>query len=147
MEISVILAKPISQEQEFECTVSIPADSVKDVDSQPTNEVEAEHCEGEGDCVSNCATELELTTHTPDQIKFTVGESFKSFDELETKIKQYEMNNFVQLWKRDTRKIEAAQKRLNRILSKKIKYYEIVYCCIHDGRMFKSIGEGKRSTS
>ncbi len=28
-------------------------------------------------------------------------------------------------------KIDAVQKRLNRILCKKIKYYDIVYCCIH----------------
>lgn len=80
-------------------------------------------------------------------VSFTVGESFGTVEELETKIKLYEQQHYVQLWKRDTRMVQAAQKRLNRPLSEKIKYHEVKYSCIHGGKNFKTRGEGKRSTS
>ena len=81
------------------------------------------------------------------RVSFTLGESFKSFDELEKKMKEYEITNLVQFWKRDTRTINAAQKRINRHLNTNLKYYEITYCCIHGGKKFTSNSEGKRSSS
>ena len=80
-------------------------------------------------------------------VSFAVGESFGTFEELEVKIKAYEQRHYVQLWKRDTRTVQAAQKRLNSPLSERIKYYEVKYSCIHGGKNFKARGEGKRSSS
>ena len=76
---------------------------------------------------------------------FEIGECFKTFDEVETRVKEYEQANFVQLWKRDARTVEAARKRINRPLHDRIKYYEIVFSCIHGGKKFSSKGKGKRS--
>ena len=42
---------------------------------------------------------------------FSVGDSFESFDALQAKIKVYEQTQF---WRRDSRTIEAARKRLDR---------------------------------
>ena len=42
--------------------------------------------------------------------------------------------------------IEAAQRRVNIVLSEHIKYYEVTFCCIHGGKKFKARGEGKRSS-
>lgn len=81
------------------------------------------------------------------EISFALGESFRTYEELESKVKLYEQKHYVQLWKRDTRTVQAAQKRLNRPLSDRIKYYEVKYSCIHGGKSFKARGEGKRSTS
>ena len=67
-------------------------------------------------------------------ISFAVGDSFHTFEELDKKIRLYEQCNSVQLWKRDTRTIQAAQKRMSRPLNERIKYYEIVYSCIHGER-------------
>ena len=48
-------------------------------------------------------------------VSFSVGDSFESFDALQTKIKAYEQAHCVQFWRRDSRTIEAAKKRLDRI--------------------------------
>lgn len=100
-----------------------------------------EYC-SEFECpeVSN---EIEL----PHTTSFKVGDSFKSFEEVESKLKEYEKVNCVQYWKRDARTVEAAQKRINRPLSQCMKYYEVTFCCIHGGKKFTSKGEGKRSSS
>ena len=38
-----------------------------------------------------------------ERIFFCVGERFKSYQQLEVKIQQYEQQHFVKLWKRDCR--------------------------------------------
>ena len=81
-----------------------------------------------------------------ERISFCVRERFKSFQQLEEKIQQYEQQHFVKFWKRDCRTVQAAQKRVNRPLSEHIKYYEVTFCCIHGGKKFKARGEGKRSS-
>ncbi len=45
-------------------------------------------------------------------ITFTVGETFRTFEEVEVKVKEYEKANFVQLWKREAKTIESAKKRV-----------------------------------
>ena len=44
----------------------------------------------------------------------------------------------------DSRTIEAAHRRIDR---PSLKYYEVVYACIHGGRKFKSQGKGRRASS
>ncbi|KAL1429649.1 hypothetical protein MTO96_015917 [Rhipicephalus appendiculatus] len=51
-------------------------------------------------------------------ITFHVGDRFGSFSELEKAIAAYSSTNFVQLWKRDARTINAAKKRVGNIASK-----------------------------
>ena len=82
-----------------------------------------------------------------DEVTFCVGDLFSTFQELDTKVKAYEKAHFVKFWKRDARTIEAAKKRLNKILKPELKYYEIKLCCIHGGQRFKSKGKGSRHTS
>ena len=48
-----------------------------------------------------------------EDVSFSVGDSFESFDALQTKIKAHEQAHFVKFWKRDARTIEAAKKRLD----------------------------------
>ena len=62
---------------------------------------------------------------------FFVGQQFSSFEELEQQLKLYKAHNFVQFWRRDSRTIEAAQRRVNKAISEKLKYYEITYRCIY----------------
>ena len=80
-------------------------------------------------------------------VTFTVGELFQTYDMLERKLDEYKQKNFVELWKRDARTIEAARKRIDRPLKAELKYYEVKFCCIHGGQSFKSKGKGMRSTS
>ena len=56
---------------------------------------------------------------------FEVGEGFGSYEELEEKIQLIRKENFIDLWKRDSRTITAAQKRLTKELNPKLKYYEV----------------------
>ena len=76
---------------------------------------------------------------------FKLGERFDSFAELEEKITQYEQENYVNLWVRSSRTIEAAH--LKKHLDSAIRYYEIKYACIHGGKKFKSESTGARSSS
>ena len=82
-----------------------------------------------------------------DPASFFVGQQFQSFEDLQSRIKLHESQHFVQFWCRDSRTVQAAQKRVNRPLSEKIKYYQLTYGCIHGGKKFKARGEGKRVTS
>lgn len=99
----------------------------------------------------DCA-ELEIETEAPvteavTDVTFTVGELFESYDQLERKLEEYQRKKFVQFWKRDTRTIEAARKRLDKPLKTDLRYYEVKFCCIHGGQTFKPKGKGRRNTS
>lgn len=78
---------------------------------------------------------------------FSVGDSFQSFSELEEKLQAFKAKKYVEFWRRDARTIEAVQNRLNRTINPSLKYYELKYCCIHGGRVFKPKGKGVRHTS
>ena len=45
--------------------------------------------------------------------KFCLGEHFTSYDDLKEKMKKYEEENFLDVWIRDWRKIEAARAKEN----------------------------------
>ena len=45
--------------------------------------------------------------------KFCLGEHFTSYDDLQEKLKQYEEENFVNVWIRDSRTTEAARVKKN----------------------------------
>ena len=78
-------------------------------------------------------------------MELSIGDRFSSFAELEQKVKSYQVANYVQLWKRDTRTIAAAQRRTpNRHFNPDIKYAEILYSCVHGGRKHLSKSTGKR---
>ncbi|KAL1470285.1 hypothetical protein MTO96_040524 [Rhipicephalus appendiculatus] len=72
---------------------------------------------------------------------FSVGDEFASFAALEEKVSLYSSTNYVQLWKRDTRTIEGAKKRVGKVaasMSDALKYQSIRYCCIQGGKKFTS---------
>ena len=82
-----------------------------------------------------------------DSAFFSVGKIFKSFADLQERLSAYESSTYTKLWRRDSRSVETARKRINRSLSEAITYYEVTYGCIHGGKKFTARGEGKRSTS
>ena len=45
-------------------------------------------------------------------MSLTVGDTFQSFALWEEAVKKFELENYVQLWRRDARTIQAAKKRL-----------------------------------
>ena len=77
--------------------------------------------------------------------QLSVGDIFSSFADLDKKLKSYQSTNYVQLWKRDSRTIATAQKRMpNRQFNPDIKYYELWYACVHGGRSHTSKSQGQR---
>ena len=76
---------------------------------------------------------------------FCLGEHFTSYDDIKEKMKKCEKENFVNLWVRDSRAIEAARVKKN--YNPAIKFYEVRYACKHGGRNFKSESTGERSSS
>lgn len=93
--------------------------------------------------ISHVQQEVEI--ETDDDNSFVVGDCFESLAKLEARVEKFENSHFVKFWKRDTRTIEAARKRLNKSINPELNYYEIKYCCIHGGQHFKSQGKGHRN--
>ena len=94
-----------------------------------------------------CMEEDPFTLECESSPLFTIGDKFQSLEQLEQKIKLFEESNYVQLWKREARTIEGAQKRIARYLKPELRYYQLKYCCVHGGKGFKSVGKGDRSSS
>ena len=84
--------------------------------------------------------------NSQDSVSFSVGEAFDSYEALEKKLNEYKKAKFVEFWKRDSRTIEVAKKRIDRYMKPELKYYELRFCCIHGGQAFKPKGKGIRST-
>ena len=82
--------------------------------------------------------------------EITVGDIFSSFEEVKKKIEEYSESKFTQLWLRDARTIEAAAKRVPKRAARmkaELKYAQVVYCCIHGGKLFKKRGSTIRNTT
>ena len=88
---------------------------------------------------------LEMDKSSSKEVLFTIGEKFSDFSELKYKIADFEKANFVQLYIRRSRSIEAAAKRAPRKqFNSELKYSEIEYSCIHGGKSFKTTSTGER---
>ena len=67
-------------------------------------------------------------------MSLTVGDKFQSFALWEEAVKKYELENYIQLWRRDARTstIQTAKKRLSsttdRQFNEDLQYYELKYC-------------------
>jgi len=76
---------------------------------------------------------------------FNVGDSFKSYEELNNKSRQYEELHFISVYKWDNLTIEAAKKKgLKRTVNDNLKYKYVTYRCYHGGRNFRSHSKGIR---
>ena len=79
--------------------------------------------------------------------KVHIGQQFDDFSAFESAISQYQNNENVQFFKRDSRSLEAAKGRVsNKTFNPRIKYYEVTYHCIRGGKNFKPRGTGKKET-
>ena len=89
---------------------------------------------------------LEMDSSSSEEVTFTIGEKFRSFSELKDKVEDFEKANFVQLYIRRSRSVEAAAKRApKKQFNEELKYSEIEYSCIHGGRIFKSTSTGAKN--
>ena len=84
--------------------------------------------------------------NSSEEVAFVIGEKFSSFSELKDKIDEFQKTNFVQLYVRRSRSIEATAKHApKKQFNEELKYSEIEYSCIHGGKDFKSTSTGERS--
>ena len=70
-----------------------------------------------------------------------VGDLFSSFDELRTKLSEYQKENGIQLYIRDSRTVEAAKKKYrlsDKNFKQSLRYYEIKLSCIFGGKKYQS---------
>nr|CAH7743642.1 unnamed protein product [Callosobruchus chinensis] len=78
------------------------------------------------------------------------GKAFKSLQDLEEFIKDVENEQYIQLYKRDSKKIstmlKSCPKKCNNA-NRDLIYYLLTYACYKGGQNFKSRGEGKRKCS
>ena len=80
-----------------------------------------------------------------DNISLCVGTKFSTFEELSQSIKSYEERNFVTLYTRSSRTVEATRRRApNKKFNDKLHYSELDYVCIHGGRVYKSKSSSRK---
>ena len=73
------------------------------------------------------------------------GQEFCSFEEVSESVKKWEKENFVTLYTRSSRSIEAAKRRApNRAFLDKLKFSELDYACVREGREYKSKATQRR---
>ena len=73
------------------------------------------------------------------------GTKFSTFEELSQSIKSYEERNFVTLYTRSSRTVEATRRRApNKKFNDKLHYSELDYACIHGGRVYKSKSNSRK---
>ena len=73
-----------------------------------------------------------------------VGDEFSSFNDVEEAIFDFERQQNVSYWKRDTRTFKAAQKRVEITDNPELKFYEIKHACVKGGHAYSSKGSGQR---
>ena len=74
-----------------------------------------------------------------------VGAKYKSFTDLECALKKFQQDNYVQLYKRSSRKLGTGFKYKNmEIAAGFLIYKELDYSCILGGKNFSSISNGQR---
>ena len=77
--------------------------------------------------------------------RFEVGKLFASYSTLDQDIKLFEREQFIQLYKKESRTIAAAQKRCpNKSFNEDIKYSEIAFACVHNGKYKSKATSGER---
>jgi viroplasmin and RNaseH domain-containing protein len=83
-------------------------------------------------------------------LKFTlrVGAKYKSFTDLECALKKFQQDNYVQLYKRSSRKFGTGSKYKNMEVAESaaglLIYKELDYSCIDGGKHFSSISSDQR---
>jgi viroplasmin and RNaseH domain-containing protein len=77
-----------------------------------------------------------------------VGAKYKSFTDLECALKIFQQDNYVQLYRRSSRKLGTGSKYKNMEVAESaadlLIYKELDYSCIHGGENFSSISSGQR---
>ena len=63
-----------------------------------------------------------------------IGQTVEDFAAFESAIMRYQNAENVQFYRRDFRRVDKAQPRLEKKLNPKIKYYEVKYHCINGGK-------------
>jgi hypothetical protein len=74
------------------------------------------------------------------------GRSFKSFEEFEAAVKEYERSSYQKFYKISTRSIASARKKgVKRLINDNLRYYEARYSCIKGGRDYQSKATQRKS--
>jgi len=74
-----------------------------------------------------------------------IGNKFSSYEELESKIRLYELCTNTEFYKRDSRTILSARKRgIKREIKSELKFYQLRYSCINGGKKHNSKSSGQR---
>ena len=98
-------------------------------------------------CLSRvCLFEVDYIRWRVWSLKFQI-----SFRIMRKKVDAYCRRNYVDLYRRDSRSLDAAvkQKRnsADKVKNRDLKFYELKYSCIHGGRNYKGRGKGIRDSS
>lgn len=74
-----------------------------------------------------------------------VDNKFGSYSDLEESLKIYQRQKCVNLYKKESRTIEAASKRApNKPFKRELKYSELVFACVHNGKQRQKKTTGER---
>ena len=78
---------------------------------------------------------------------FSVGDTFQSYEELSERIREFEAQNHLQLYHRDSITLQGAKKRAPSRVEKanvSLKYFTIDLACLFGGKGYNAKGKGLR---
>lgn len=85
--------------------------------------------------VGNFAMDLDLA----------VGQKFFRYEDVESAVRKFEGKNCVNLYKKDSRTINAAQKKCpKKAFSSDLKYADLAFACVHNGKYRSHVTTGER---
>lgn len=79
------------------------------------------------------------------ELDLKIGDRFKSFEEVENRIKEVTTSKFLQYYRRDSRTISSARNKTKRYLNPELYFYQVKYTCVHGGRQYVRKGKGLRN--
>ena len=83
-----------------------------------------------------------------DGSELRVGAKYKCFSDLECALKIFQQDNYVQLYRRSSRKFGTGSKYKNMEVAESaadlLIYKELDYSCIHGGKQISFISSGQR---
>lgn len=73
------------------------------------------------------------------------GRKFDSYEEVSQSMEHFQIENFFQMYIRDSKTIKSYLKRRpSREIKEDLRYVYLHYCCVHGGKKFESKSTGAR---
>lgn len=87
----------------------------------------------------------ETITDVCSPLALRLGDRFTCFTEFEERLQRHSAADFVNYWRRDSRTVNGALLKTARPIADCLRYYSVLFACVHGGQKFGRRGHGHRN--